>query len=33
MLVQIQYLSEYDWADEIGGGGEGQGGPGRGGDP
>ena len=29
MLVQIQYLSEYDWADEVGSGGKGQGGPGR----
>ena len=29
MLVQIQYLSEYNWAEEVGGGGKGQGGPGR----
>ena len=33
ILVQIQYLSEYNWAEEVGGGGKGQGGPGRLGGP
>ena len=28
MLVKIQYLLEYDWAEEVGGGGKGQVGPG-----